>query len=100
MNLLSLKKVSIKKRSLNCSIHHEKNVNNYLKGIKKSGSLSTEQSKKIKPVRGRPVIFYRLCKVHKAITNVFHHLNLYFLQFGTPSYKLAKFLIPKLFNYV
>ena len=71
MNLLSLKKVSIKKRSLNCSIHHEKNVNKYLKGIKKSGSLSTEQYKKIKPVRGRPVIFYRLCKVHEAITNVY-----------------------------
>ena len=35
-------KVSIKKGVLNFSINHEKNINNYLKRIEKSGTLSTE----------------------------------------------------------
>ena len=39
-------KVSIKKGILNFSINHEKNINNYLKRLEKSGSLSTEQYKK------------------------------------------------------
>ena len=41
-------KVSIKKEILNFSINHEKNINNYLKRLKKSGTLSTEQYKKLK----------------------------------------------------
>ena len=35
-------KVSIKKGILNFSINHEKNINNYLKRLEKSGTLSTE----------------------------------------------------------
>ena len=89
-------KVSIKKGILNFSINHEKNINNYLKRLEKSGTLSTEQYKKIKAVRSRPGILYGLCKVHKAITDICPPFRPILSAIGTPSYKLAKFLVPKL----
>ena len=69
-DLNTFEKVSIKKGILNFSINHEKNINNYLKRLEKSRSLSTEQYKKIKAVGRRPGVLYGLCKVHKAITEV------------------------------
>ena len=39
-------KVNIKKGISNFSINHEKNINNYLKRLETSGTLSTEQYKK------------------------------------------------------
>ena len=89
-------KVSIKKGILNFSINHEKNINNYLKRLEKSGTLSTEQYKKIKAVGSRPGILYGLCKVHKAITDICPPFRPILSAIGTPSYKLAKFLVPKL----
>ena len=62
----------------------------------KSGSLSTEQYKKIKAVGSRPGILYGLCKVHKAITDVCPPFRPILSAIGTPSYKLAKLLVPKL----
>ena len=79
-DLNKFEKVSIKKGILNFSINHEKNMNNYLKRLEKSGSLSTEQYKKIKAVGSRPGILYGLCKVHKPLLRSVHHLDLYFLQ--------------------
>ena len=73
-----------------------KKINNYLKRLEKSGSLSTEQYKKIKAVGSRPGILYGLCKVHKAITEVCPPFRPILSAIGTPSYKLAKFLVPKL----
>ena len=90
-------KVCIKKGTLNFSINHEKNINNYLKRLEKSGTLSTEQYKKIKAVGSRPGNLYGLCKAHKAITDVCSPFTSIFSAIGTPSYKLAKLLVPKLF---
>ena len=95
-DLNKFEKVSIKKGILNFSINHEKNINNYLKRLEKSGSLSIEQYKKIKAVGSRPVILYGLCKVHKAITVVCPPFRPILSAIGTPSDKLAKFLVPKL----
>ena len=95
-DLNKFEKVSIKKGILNFSINHEKNINNYLKRLENSGSLSTEQYKKIKAVGSRPGILYGLCKVHKAITEVCPPFRPILSAIGTPSYKLAKFLVPKL----
>ena len=53
-DLYKFEKVSIKKGILNFSINHKKCINNYLKRLEKSGSLSTEQYKKIKAVGCRP----------------------------------------------
>ena len=95
-DLNKFEKVSIKKGILNFSINHEKNINNYLKRLEKSGSLSTEQYKKIKAVGSRPGILYGRCKVHKANTEVCPPFRPILSATGTPSYKLAKFLVPKL----
>ena len=58
--------------------------------------MSTEQYKKIKAVGSRPGILYGLCKVHKAITDICPPFRPILSAIGTPSYKLAKFLVPKL----
>ena len=42
-DLNKFEKVSIKKGTLNLSINHEKDINNYAKRLQKSGSLCTEQ---------------------------------------------------------
>ena len=43
-----------------------------------------------------PGILYGLCKVHKAITDICPPFRPILSAIGTPSYKLAKFLVPKL----
>ena len=89
-------KVKIKKGILNFSINHERRINDYLKSLEKSGSLTTDQCKKIKAIGSRPGILYGLCKVHKAIIDVCPSFRPILSVIGTPSYKLAKFLVPKL----
>ena len=49
--------------------------------------------KKIKAVGSRPGILYGLCKVHKAIADVFPPFRPILSATGTPSYKLATFLV-------
>ena len=67
-----------------------------MKSLEKSGSLTTNQYKKIKSIGSRPGIWYGLCKVHKAIIDVSPPFISILLAIGTPSYKLAKVLVPKL----
>ena len=64
--------------------------------IEKSGTLSTEQYKKIKPVGSKPGILHGLCKLYKVITDICPPFRPILSATGTPSYKLAKFLVPKL----
>ena len=89
-------KVKIEKEILNFSINHERRTNDHLKSLEKSGSLTTDQYKKIKAIGGRPGILYGICKVHEAIIDVCPPFRAIILAIGTPSYKLAKFLVPKL----
>ena len=63
-DLHKFEKVNVKKGILNFSINHEKCINDY------SGSLSSDQYKKIKSTGSRPGILYGLCKVHKAIIDI------------------------------
>ena len=67
-----------------------------MKSFKKSGSLTTDQSKKIKAIGCRAGILYDLCEVHKGIIDVCSPFRPILLSIGTPSYKLSKFLVPKL----
>ena len=89
-------KVSIQKGILNFSINIERNINNYLNRLEKSRSLSTKQYKKIKAVGSKPGILYGLCKVQKTITDVCPPFRPILSAIESPSYKLAKFLVPKL----
>ena len=67
------KLTKFKKRILNFSINHEKNI----KGFEKN--LSTEQYKKIITVGNRPETLCSL-KVNKVVTHVCPPLDLYSLQ--------------------
>ena len=89
-------KIKIKKGILNFSINHERRINDDLKSLEKSGSLATDQCKKIKAFGSRPGILYGLCKLHEAIIDVCPPFRPILLAIGNPSYKLAKFLVPKL----
>ena len=86
-----IEKVKIKKGILNFSINHERRTNNYLKSLEKSGSLTTDQHKKIKAIGSRPEILCRLCKVHKAIIDVCPPFRPILSAIRTPSCKLVKF---------
>ena len=83
-DLPKFEKVSVKKRILNFSINHEKRINNYLMSLEKSGILSSDQYKKIKGTGNSPGILHGLCKVHKAITNIWPTFGPILSAIGTP----------------
>ena len=60
---------------------------------KLKGAVSVEQYKKIKAVGSRPGVLYGLCKVHKNIVDSCPSFRPIFSAIGTPSYKVAKFLV-------
>ena len=95
-NATKFEKIEIRKGILNCSINHERRINDCLKSLGKSGSRTTYQHKKVKSIGSRPEIWYELCKVHKAIIDVSPPFRLILSAIGTPSYELPKFLVPKL----
>ena len=47
-------------------------------------------------VGSRPGILYGLCKVHKNIVDRCPPFRPIFSAIGTPSYKIAKFLVPRM----
>ena len=49
-------------------------------------------------IYSRPEILRRVCKVHKAIIDVFPPFRRILSAIGTPSYRLTKFLVPKLYS--
>ena len=69
-----------------------------MKRFEKSGTLSTEQYKKLKQSEEDQEFYMDLkyCKVHKAIADICPPFRPMLSVIGTPSYKLAKFLVPKL----
>ena len=95
-NKAKFEKVYTKKRLLNFTVNHEKQINEYLKSLKSSGALSVEQHKKIKAVGSRPGVLYGLCKVHKNIVDRCPPFRPILSAIGTPSYKIAKFLVPRM----
>ena len=86
-------KVKIKKIYWDFSVYHERRINDYLQSLEKSGSLTTDQYKKIKEIGSRPAIVYGFCKVHKAIVDFCPSFISIVWAIGIPSYKLAKFFI-------
>ena len=92
----NFEKVDIKTRTLNFQVNHQKRINDTLKRLKSSGSLTDKQYKKIKAVGSRPGVLYGLCKAHKAILDVCPPFRHILSTIGTPTYKIATFLVPVL----
>ena len=59
-NVTKFEKIKTKKGILTFSINHERRINDYLKSLEKSGSLTTDQFKKIKAIGSRRGILYEI----------------------------------------
>ena len=58
--------------------------------------MSKERRKHLKPVENRPGKMYSSCKVQKNVLTAVYLLNQFYqlYQLETPTYKLAKYLVP------
>ena len=94
-NTRKFEKINLKNDGiLNFAINQEKRVDNILKKLLASNSISEETRRSLKPVGTRPGIMYGLCKVHKDIVDNCPPFRPILSAINTPTYKLAKFLVP------
>ena len=98
-NLLSdqrkFEKVTLKNDGfLNFVVNQEKCIDTIFKKLVDSDSMSKEMRKFVKPVRTRPGIMYGNCKVHKQQVDGCPPFRPILLALQTPTYNLAKSLVP------
>ena len=74
-------------------INFEKRITSELKLLKNKEIFDKSIYKSTKPVGSRPGILYGLCKVHKETRNGIPPFHSILSAIGTPTYKLAKFLL-------
>ena len=79
---------------MNFAINQEKRVDNILKKLVASYSIFEETRRSLKPVGTRPGIMYGLRKAHKDIIDNCPPFRPILSAINTPTYKLAKFLVP------
>ena len=88
-------KVSLKDNtSLSFAINQEKNVDKVFKKFVESKSMTEKTRKPLKPAGTRPGIMYGSCKAHKASVGNCPPFGPILLVFNTPTYNLAKCLVP------
>ena len=78
---------------LNFAINQEKRVDNILKKLVASNSISEETGRSLKPVGTRPGMMYGLCKVRKDIIDNCPPFRPILSAIDAPIFKLAKFLV-------
>ena len=98
-NLLSderkFERVTLKNDTfLNFVVNQEKRIDTIFKNLVDSNSMSKEMHKSIKPVGTRPGTMYGLCKVHKQEVDGCPPFRPILSALQTPTYNLAKFLVP------
>ena len=98
-NLLSdqrkFEKVTLKNDAfLNFVVNQEKRIDTIFKNLVHSNSMSKEMRKFVKPVGTRPGIMYGNCKVHKQQVDGCPLFRPILSALQTPTYNLAKFLVP------
>ena len=74
----------------------EDKINNFLRKLKDSASLSSENYFKLYASGSSPGILYGLPKIHKPDFALKFQFRPIFAAYNTPSFKLAKFLVPVL----
>ena len=72
----------------------EKKLADLLKELKASEAISEIAYKKLKPRGSSFVAQYGLCKIHKKVLNKYPRFRTILSAVKTPSYNLAKFLVP------
>ena len=83
-------------KDLNYVINSEKRVTDLLKKFKNKNAISEETYNKLRPIGSKPGALYGSAKVHKPLKNELTPFRPSFSAIGTPTYKLAKFLVPVL----
>ena len=68
----------------------------FLKNLRDKKEISIEQYKDLSLSGSRPGIMYGLANVHKIVTDSLPSFRPILSVIGTPTYKLAKFLVPML----
>ena len=79
---------------LNFITSQEKRIDKIYKKLVDSNSMSEETRRHLKPVGTRPGIMYGSCKVHKKCVNGCPPFRPILSALQTPTYKLAKYLMP------
>ena len=88
-------KVSLKyDTSLNYAINQEENVDKVLKKLFESKRMTEKTRKSLKPVGTRPGVMYGSCKVRKVSVVNCPPFRPILSVLNTPTYKLAKCLVP------
>ena len=77
-------------------INSEKRVTDLLKKLKNKKAISDEAYNKLRPVDSKLRTIYGSAKVHKPLTNGLPTFRAFLSAMGTPTYKLAIFLVPVL----
>ena len=81
-------------KDLNYIINSEKRVTNLFKKLKNKNAISEETFNKLRPVGSKPGKLYGSIEVHKPLVNGLPPFRPFLSGMGTPTYKLAKFLVP------
>ena len=81
-------------KELNYIVSLEKKLRDVYKLLLNAGHINKSTYDKIAPTGSRPGILYGLCKVHKNSVNGSPPFRPILSAINTPTYKLAKFLVP------
>ena len=81
-------------KDLNYIINSEKGVTDLLKKLKNKNVISEETYNKLRPVGSKPGTLYGSAKVHEPLINGLPPIRPILSAIGTPTYKLAKCLVP------
>ena len=85
-------------KDLNYIINSEKRVTDLLKKLKNKNAISEESYNKLRLVGSKPETLYGSAKVHKPLINGLPPFRPILSAIGTATHKLAKFLVPVLFD--
>ena len=80
-------------KDLNYIINSAKRVTDLLKKLKNKNAIIKETYNKLWPVGSKPGTLYGSTKLHKPLINELPSLGPILSVIGTPTYKLAKFLV-------
>ena len=81
-------------KQLNFLLKSEKKVIDLIKRLENEGKISEKEYELIYPRGSRPGVLYGSPKVHKPVINNCPKFRPILSTVGTPTYKLAKFLVP------
>ena len=92
---IKFEQINIKEdKQLNCLLKNEKKVIDLIKRFENEGKISEKEYQLIYLMGSRPGILYGSPKVHKPVINNCPKFRPILSTIGTPTYKLAKFLVP------